>query len=184
MANTPVLRFNDVPTGGGGRRVEVSWQDGPVRQVAVSPFAYQLSAADAEKVRWYLEEYPEFPADPAPQMAVEAESVLAETGTGLFAKVFAGVDATGIWTLARSRLGQGRVEVDTDPGEVPGLPWELLRDPGSDSALALDAGVFVRTHLQAASRVRLPEAGGDRLRVLLVICRPGRGGGGAVRSVG
>ena len=32
---------------------------------------------------------------------------------------------------------------------------------------------FVRTHLQAAGGVSLPEAGGDRLRVLLVICRPG-----------
>ncbi len=183
MANTPVLRFNDVPTGGSGRRVEVSWQDGPVRQVAVSPFAYQLSAADAEKVRWYLEEYPEFPADPAPQLALEAESVLAETGTGLFAKVFAGTDATGIWTMARARLAQVRVEVDTDPGEVPGLPWELVRDPGSDMALALDAGVFVRTHLQAAPRVRLPETGGDRLRVLLVICRPGRDEDVPFRSV-
>lgn len=183
MADTPVLRFNDVPIGGGGRRVEVSWQDGPVRQVAVSPFAYQLSAADAEKVRWYLEEYPEFPADPAPQMALEAEAVLAGTGSGLFAKVFAGTDATGIWTLARSRLEQVRVEVDTDPGEAPGLPWELLRDPGSDVALALDAEVFVRTHLRAAPRVRLPEAGGDRLRVLLVICRPGRDEDVPFRSV-
>ena len=44
------------------------------------------------------------------------------------------------------------MEVDTDPAEAPGLPWELLRDPGTDTALALGAGQFVRTHLQAAGR--------------------------------
>ena len=68
------------------------------------------------------------------------------------------------------------MEVDTDPAEAPGLPWELLRDPGTDTALALAAGEFVRTHLQTAGQARLPEAAGDELRVLLVICRPGGAG--------
>ena len=39
--------------------------------------------------------------------------------------------------------------------------------------MALGAGAFVRTHLQAAGQPELPEPAGDRLRVLLVICRPG-----------
>jgi tetratricopeptide (TPR) repeat protein len=179
----PVLRFNDVPLGGGQRRVEVFWQDGMARQVAVSSFAYQVSAAEAEKVRWYLEDYPEFPANPAPRLALDAESVLAETGKALFSRVFAGMDAAGIWGRARDRLGQVRVEVDTDPAEAPGLPWELLRDRGSDTPLALAAGTFVRTHLQAAGQVGLPEAAGDRLRVLLVICRPGQADDVPFRSV-
>ena len=168
MADAPVLRINDVPFGG-QRRVEVSWQNGSARQVAVSAFAYHVGDAEAEKVRWYLEDYAEFPADPGPRLAAEAESELAETGAGLFTEVFAGMDAAGIWTQVRPRLGQVRVEVDADPAEVPGLPWELLRDPGTDTALALSAGTFVRTHLQAA-RADLPPPSGDRLRVLLVIC--------------
>jgi tetratricopeptide (TPR) repeat protein len=139
--------------------------------------------AEAEKVRWYLEDYPEFTSDPGPRLAAEAESVLADIGDGLFSRTFAGMDAAGIWTQARSRLGQVRVEVDTDPGEVPGLPWELLRDPGTGTAFALDARTFVRTHLQASARARLPEPSGDRLRVLLVICRPRRGDDVPFRSV-
>ncbi|HTS98956.1 MAG TPA: tetratricopeptide repeat protein [Streptosporangiaceae bacterium] len=182
MADTPVLRITDVPLGG-QRRVEVSWQDGPVRQVAASVFTYQVGGADAEKVRWYLEEYPEFPADPAPQVALEAESVLVQIGSGLFTAVFTGMDAAGIWGRALPRLGRMRVEVDADPSEVPGLPWELLRDPGTGTALALSAGTFVRTHLQATARARLPQPGGDALRVLLVICRPGRGDDVPFRSV-
>ncbi|HTS95756.1 MAG TPA: CHAT domain-containing protein [Streptosporangiaceae bacterium] len=181
MADAPVLRINDVPFGG-QRRVEVSWQDGPARQVAVSAFSYHVDDAEAEKVRWYLEDYAEFPADPGPRLAVEAESEMAETGTGLFSLVFAGMDAAGIWAAARPRLGRVRVEVDADPSEVPGLPWELLRDPGTGTALALSAGTFVRTHLQAA-QAGLPQPGGDRLRVLLVICRPGRGDDVPFRSV-
>ena len=65
------------------------------------------------------------------------------------------------------------MEVDADPGAGPGLAWELLRDPGRDAAVALAAGAFVRTHLRAAGHPDLPEPSGDRLRVLLVICRPG-----------
>ena len=168
----PVLRISDVPLDG-RRRVEVTWHDGLVPQKAVATFAYQAGDQDGEKVRWYLEDYAEFPADPAPALAASAEQVLAGTGTGLFSRVFTGMDAAGIWTQARARLAEVRVEVDTDPAEAPGLPWELLRDPGTDTALAVAAGEFVRTHLQTAGRARLPEAAGDELRVLLVICRPG-----------
>ena len=68
MTGTPVLRISDVPSGG-ARRVEVTWQDGPARQMTVSTFSYQASDQDGEKVRWYLEDYAEFPADPAPRLA-------------------------------------------------------------------------------------------------------------------
>lgn len=169
----PLLRISDVPLGEGRRRVEVTWQDGSVRQVAVSSFAYQMGESEAEKIRWYLEDYSEFPADPAPRLAADAERILADMGAGLFSHVFSGMDAAGIWVQARAQLGHVRVEVDADPAEVPGLPWELLRDPGTDTALALGAGTFVRTHLQATARAGSPQAGADTLRVLMVICRPG-----------
>jgi tetratricopeptide (TPR) repeat protein len=177
-----VLRIDDVPFGD-ERRVTVTWQDGAARQVAVSSFAYQVSGQDAEKVRWYLEDYAEFPTDPAPVLAAGAERVLAETGTGLFSRVFAGMDGAGIWAQARARLADVRVEVDSDPADAPGLPWELLRDPGTGTTLATGVGEFVRTHLQTAGRVQLPEAAGDELRVLLVICRPGGADDVPFRSV-
>ena len=171
----PELRISDVAISpdGGRRRVEVTWHDGPARRQAVSEFSYQADKESAERIRWYLEDYAEFPADPAPRLAADSEAWLARIGASLFRQVFAGPDGAGIWAIARDRLGEVRVEVDADPSDVPGLPWELIRDPGPDTPLALIAGTFVRTHLRAAAHPELPKASGDRLRVLLVICRPG-----------
>jgi tetratricopeptide (TPR) repeat protein len=168
------LRISDIPGGpGGGRRVEVTWQEGRARRVAVAEFDPPADAGGGERVRWYLEDYAEFPADPAPVIAAEAEAQLARQGAELFARVFSDPDAAEIWGRARDRLGQVRVEVEADPGEGPGLAWELLRDPRLDQAVAVAAGAFVRTHLRAAGHPALPEPSGDRLRVLLVIARPG-----------
>jgi hypothetical protein len=180
----PVLQVNSIRLDAGRRRVEVVWrQDGSAPQAVVSTFAYQVGEQDAEKIRWYLEDYPEFPADPAPVLAADAESRLAELGTGLFGQVFTGQDAAGIWAQTKAQLPHVRVEVDIDPDDAPGLPWELLRDPGTGTALALGAGEFVRTHRQTAGQVSLPQPAGDELRVLLVICRPGRGDDVPFRSV-
>ena len=154
-------------------RVDVSWQDGTVRRDAMSIFDYEVSGADAENIRWYLEDYPEFPADPAPLRAQDAESVLTKVGITLFTQMFARGDAARIWEILRDRLADVRVEVGAEPNADPGLAWELLRDPARDMAVALSAGAFVRIQPQFVSRAQVLPAAGDRLRVLLVICRPG-----------
>jgi tetratricopeptide (TPR) repeat protein len=179
----PVLQVTDIPVGADRRQVKVTWQDGAARRAATATFAYQVGAQEAEKIRWYLEDYPEFPADPAPALAAEAESRLNGIGADLFGRVFSGQAAAWIWGEAQSQLSRLRVEVDTDPAETPGLPWELLRDPDSGTVLALGAGEFVRTHLETASQISVPRAAGDQLRVLLVICRPGRDDDVPFRSV-
>jgi tetratricopeptide (TPR) repeat protein len=170
------LRISDLSgLPGGQRRVRVSWrEDGALPQEAEAVFADPSDEGDGEQVRWYLEDYAEFPADPAPRLAREAEARLRELGMALFQRVFeANRDTMRVWNAAAGSLPQARVEVDADPGAGSGLAWELLRDPGRDAAVALGAGAFVRTHFRAARNPRLPEAAGDRLRVLLVIARPG-----------
>jgi tetratricopeptide (TPR) repeat protein len=169
------LRISDVPAGpGGGRRVRVSWrEEAALPREAEAVFTAPPDNQDGARVRWYMEDYAEFPSDPAPAIAQEAEAQLAQQGTDLFRRVFSSADAVEIWGRARDRLREVRVEVDADPGEGPGLAWELLRDPSTDAAVALGADTFVRTHLRAAAHPDLPEPAGDRLRVLLVIARPG-----------
>ena len=168
-----VLRISEWPASGGVRRVEVTWQDGASRRVAVSSFGYQVESSEAETIRWYLEDFAEFPDDPGSAIARQAEIRLAQIGVDLFRRVFADREAADVWQRAQAQLGQVRVEVDVDPAETPGLPWELLRDPATDTAVALAAGEFVRTHLRSAGHPSLPAPAGDTMRVLLAICRPG-----------
>jgi tetratricopeptide (TPR) repeat protein len=168
------LRIRDIAAGPSGiRRIEVVWQEGATRRAAAAEFGDVSEDEDAERIRWYLEDYAEFPTDPAPEIARDTEAWLARVGEDLFRRVFSSPDAAGIWERARDRLRDVRVEVDTDPVVGAGMPWELLRDPATGASVALGAGEFVRTHLQAAEQPRLPQALGDRLRVLLVIGRPG-----------
>lgn len=39
-----------------------------------------MVGGESEKVRWYLEDYAEFPAEPAPALARDAEDLLATVG--------------------------------------------------------------------------------------------------------
>jgi hypothetical protein len=179
-----VLRITDREVPEGRRKVEVLFTpEGGMRRSAESTFQYATDAADSERIRWYLEEYPEFTSHPAPELSKDAETRLAATGEELFDKVFSAGDASGVWARLVDDLAGVRVEVDADPGDASGLPWELLRDPGTGTPVALGAQEFVRTHLQTAAGMPLPDPGGDRLRVLLVICRPGGGGDVPFRSV-
>ena len=68
------LRVNDLSWQPGGlRRVRVSWrEEGALPQEAEAVFTDPSDAGDGERVRWYLEDYAEFPADPAPEIAAEA----------------------------------------------------------------------------------------------------------------
>jgi len=174
------LRLVHRSEAGDAHAVDVSLDDGGDVERASSRFVFPVDAADREQLRWYLEDYLEFPLDPAPTLAAAAEARLGELGTGLFGSIFAG-QAADLWARVRPRLGETRVEVAADPGDAS-LPWELLRDPRTDQAVALGARSFVRAHDQPARQPSLSPAGAQ-LRVLLVICRPGGRGDVPFRSV-
>jgi len=147
---------------------------GWARRVAQARFGLTLSAQDREDVRWYLEDYLQYPVTPAPQVAVRVEARLAELGVELFRQVFeANRDTIGLWDAVAGSLPDTRVEIDAGVEGGSAMPWELLRDPVTDGVLALRAEAFVRTHPQTAIPVGVPEPEASGLRVLLVICRPG-----------
>src|SRR5439155_25153944 len=155
----------------------------PVPEEAVSEFRLDIGDADREQLRWYLEDFLEYPLDPAPTIAAGVEARLAELGTRLFEAVFAGRDAQDLWATLRRNLPVTRVEIASEVAEAATLPWELLRDPKTDTAVALQAASFVRVNVRPATPVRPPGGNGSRLRVLLVICRPDRGIDVPFRSV-
>ncbi len=86
------------------------------------------------------------------------------------------------WGRAKGQLNQLRIEVSTSVAAATAIPWELLRDPVTDTPLALDAGEFVRSHRDADRQPHIPQTA-ERIRILLVICRPREDGDVPFRSV-
>ncbi len=173
-----LLRLTEHAEPTAGRyRVEVALEGAGARMTAVSTFDLAIAPQDREDLRWYLEDYLLFPLDPAPKIAERVEARMAALGEELCRGVFLGNrDATRLWDRAREQLTDTRVEVVTDVRHAASVPWELLRDPDSHTALALEAKAFVRSHGNPTKRARGASAVGQGpIRILLVICRP-RGG--------
>ncbi len=116
--------------------------EGPPRRTAEARFNFGLTAQDREDLRWYLEDYLQYPVEPAPQIAGRVEGRLAELGMELFAGVFEGSqDTVGLWDAVAGSLVDTRVEVDAGVEGEAAVPWELLRDPVTDGVLAGASGI-------------------------------------------
>ncbi|MET8153166.1 CHAT domain-containing protein [Actinoplanes sp. NPDC049668] len=182
-----VLRLTQAAAGDGRHLVttRVTGPPGYPEASATSRFELSITDEDRERIRWYLEDFLEYPLDPAPAIAAGVEGRLAEIGTRLFDLAFAGEEARELWAGLRGVLHTVRVEVACEVDAAAMLPWELLRDPRTDRPVVLEAAEYVRVNAQPAKRVPLPAADdAGRLRVLLVICRPGGGDDVPFRSVG
>ncbi len=152
--------------------VDLALEGAGARRTARARVGFGLSDRDREDVRWYLEDYLQYPIDPAPQIARDVEMRLAALGEDLFRHVFESRDASRIWDVVVADLAGARVEVATGADAAAGIPWELLRDPATGGVISVRAGAFVRTLAETTAEVPVPGAA-ERLRVLLVICRPG-----------
>ena len=170
----PLLRLTQNVEQEDNFRIEIAFEDDDgARQTADVKFPYQFTKEDRADIRWYLEDYLQYPLDPAPKIAERIETRLNELGKELFKSIFWYNDGTKIiWENIRHRLKDTRVEIITDIAGAVTIPWELLRDPQTDAALALRAKSFVRGYDNPAQRVQLPDTI-QKIRILLVICRPG-----------
>lgn len=158
----PVLRISQI-----GTFVESVFEDDGVRLSERRPFSFAISSQDMEDIRWYLEDYRIYPLDPAPKIAQRIQQHMAEVGRELFRLVLAG---SNVWEHVRGVLAETRVEVETELADAL-VPWELMRDPGADLPLALEASSFVRSHPRPARNPHPAAAAGGKIRILLVICR-------------
>jgi hypothetical protein len=67
--NGPSLRLTQTPVGKSRYRVEVSLEmPGQARQTVTCTLKFELSEQDREDLRWYREDYLQYPLDPAPRM--------------------------------------------------------------------------------------------------------------------
>lgn len=173
----PKLHIKQLTVGKNRYRVELTLQEEDLTSISVTAkFKFQLSEQDQKDLRWYLEDYLEFPFEPNPKIAARVEQRMMAIGTELFKAVFhADDDARDLWAELRRHLNKTRVEISVeDVQEATSIPWELLRDPKTDMPLALQSQVFVRMPSNPSLRARLPRLASqdEPIRILLVICRP------------
>jgi hypothetical protein len=175
----PVLRINQQRGDAPHRyRVEVSTTEIPglASQQFSRDIRFELTPQNSERIRWYLEDYLQFDEDPAPQIARSVEAFMADCGDGLFRSLFEGGPPTAsrLWATIEPHLAYTRVEITTGISEATAIPWELIRNPHTRTFLALSTESFVRTQREAQTTLA-PTGEAEKVRILLVICRP-RGG--------
>ncbi len=154
-------------------RVEVTLEGNGDRLTEDTHFSFKVNTQDQEKIRWYLEDFLEYPQDPAPKIAANIEQLMTEIGVELFEKVFhANNDTRQVWEKLRHHISNTRVEIVTGVRDAAAIPWELIRDPHSDMPLALGASAFVRTTPQAVQLPKISQTVDGKIRILLVIFRP------------
>ncbi|MEW6366102.1 MAG: CHAT domain-containing protein [Acidobacteriota bacterium] len=173
------LRITQTAEGNDQYRVETALDENGRRSgLATSRFLFAFTDQDREGIRWYLEDYLEYPLDPAPKIATRIERRIADIGTELFSAVFdSSPTAQRLWARLQPSLNDTRLEIITGIREATSIPWELLRDPLTGTPLALDARAFVRSQTVPARPPRPVDkspldAGESRIRILLIICRP------------
>ena len=80
--------------------MEIALEGAGPRARATSAFSLEITPQDREDLRWYLEDYLEYPIDPAPKIAAQVEQRLVELGRDLFGQVFQVREATRLWDRA------------------------------------------------------------------------------------
>jgi hypothetical protein len=141
---------------------------------AEATIEFALTPQEQEELRWYLEDYLE-KADIVEKVQVDQiESFMKERGGELYQKVLrANDDTQDLWSSIRNDLADLRIEIKTGIAEAASIPWELMRDPQSDSPIALRAKSFVRVQSNPnLSFAAVPKADEGRIRLLYVVCRP------------
>ena len=179
----PTLRLTQTGSQDNRHTIELEWLDAGPRQTATATVEMALTEQDQRDLAWYVEEYAEYPFEPHPQRAARIEARMRALGSELFNTLFASNTRTlRLWAKVAEHLADLRVEIVTDAEGATALPWELLRDPDTDTVLALHAKAFVRAAPEVP-RQALVLAQQPVIRILLVICRPAGGDDVPFRSV-
>ena len=172
MPSNPTLHIRQQPEKDGQHLIRLSLKrPGQPEIEAEANIEFALSPQEQEEIRWYMEDYLLRAAAAAPEHVAQVETLLQTRGEELYTKVLAAtMDTQAIWFAIRPQLADLRVEVATGVAEAASIPWELMRDPQSDSAIAVRVHAFVRVQSNPNldfTPVPAPAADADgRLRLL------------------
>lgn len=186
MSPQPTLRIQQTSPGAGRHQVRLTLKrPGQPDLEAEATIDFALTPQEQEDLRWYMEDYLQG-TDPAHAIEVEqVEAWMRERGEELYTKVLAAnLNTQAIWFAVREQLAELRIEVATTIAEAAAIPWELMRDPQSDSPIALRVRAFVRVQSNPnLSFVPVPAVDAGRIRLLYIVCRPRGTGDVSLRAI-
>ncbi|HEY1353099.1 MAG TPA: CHAT domain-containing protein [Ktedonobacteraceae bacterium] len=143
-----------------------------------------LSKEEGERLRWYLEEYWEWPFEQFRERAEEIEQLLPELGKRMYQSVFGSPGAQAVvqaWRLQSATPCQ--ISIVSGMPRVLSLPWELLHDEQGFLALRSQHPVSIVRRLSQRELPALPTPFEPPLRILLVTARPDDAGFVDPRSI-
>jgi CHAT domain-containing protein len=132
-----------------------------------------LTEEERSRLRWYLEEYLEWPYEVFEQRAKQVEALLPELGKRLYEAVFGDPPARDIiqqWWQQQAQ--QRQITIISDIASVLSLPWELLYDERGFLTLRSPHPVAIVRRLQQRELLPQPAPFQPPLRILLVTARP------------
>src|SRR5262245_2550913 len=129
MPDTPTLRLTQNVQPDRTFHIAIELTGAGPRITANAQFSYELSEHERQDIRWYIEEYAEYPFAPHPERAKRIEQLMREVGVRLFRELFSQEGQQRLWAKVYEHLSTIRIEVVSTPQEAAALPWELLRDP-------------------------------------------------------
>ena len=173
---TTILHIRQRPLQGGNYPITLTLRrSGQANLESEANIEFALTPQEQEELRWYMEDYLMRAELVAEVQVQQIEEWMKRRGEELYTKVLAAnMDTQAVWFAVREQLADLRIEITTGIAEAASIPWELMRDPQSDSAIALRVQSFVRVQSDPnISFVPVPPADGGRVRLLYVVCRPG-----------
>ena len=153
---------------------EIALTIGAATLLATIDFAQPVSPEAASEMRWLLEDRPRLRSRAAEEITRRIEARLRQVGERFGEALFAGREGRAILDSLPADRSAIDVRIVQDASAAT-LPWELLRLPAANSALACETRSFVRWYGDRTAVVGGSEGGRDEsvLRVLLVVSRPG-----------
>ena len=141
---------------------------------AEARITFALTPEEQAELRWYMEDYLVRSEAVEDVQVEQVEACMKQRGEELYTKILTANGGTqAIWFAVREELADLRVEITTGIAAAAAIPWELMRDPESDSAIALRVQAFVRVQSNPnISFVPVPATAEGRIRLLYVVCRP------------
>lgn len=137
-------------------------------------FTDPLTKSERDDLRWYLEEYWQWPYLEFAERGKRVEALLSDVGRRFYQALFGSSEAQNIFQIWQQHVNvQHRISIVSEIASILRLPWELLSDQLGFLLFSADHPISMVRRLSTQSEQTSPPTPFQLpLRILLVTARP------------